>query len=165
MLKCNPKKAEILHFTSRFNRQASVYETLSLANNPVKVETKAKNLGVIFDKTLSFAEHVNEICKKARYTMRSIVRVRKYLSFDRLKTLVNSFVISRLDYWNQLLYDIPKYQRDKLQRIQNTAARIITGAHSSDNITPILKSLHWLPVELRINFKIKEYQSPRALRS
>ena len=52
----------------------------------------------------------------------------KYLPSDGLKMLVNSLVISRLDYCNSLLYDIPKYQRDKLQRIQNTAARIITGA-------------------------------------
>ena len=68
--------------------------------------------------------------------------------------LVNSLVISRLDYRNIFLYDIPKYQRDKLQRIQNTAARMITGARSSGDLTPILKSLHWLPVEARVNFKI-----------
>ena len=125
------------------------------------------------------------MCKKARYALRSISGIRKYLPFDGLKTLVNYFVISRLDYCNSLLYDIPKYQRDKLQRIQNTAARMITGARSSDHITPILKSLHWLPVEVRINFKIllitykilhgqsagylepliKEYHQPRALRS
>ena len=73
MLKCNPTKTEILHFTSRFNRQASVYETLLLANTLVKVKTKAKKLGVIFDKTLSFAEHINEMCKKARYAIRSSV--------------------------------------------------------------------------------------------
>ena len=93
MLKCNPTKTEILHFTSRFNRHASVYETLLLANTLVKVKTKANNLGVIFDKTLSFAEHINEMCKKARYAIRSIGRIRKNLSFDGLKTLVNSFVI------------------------------------------------------------------------
>ena len=76
-------------------------------------------------------------------------------------------------------------QRDKLQRIQNTAARMITGARSSDHITPLLKSLHWLPVEARIHFKIvlitykilngqsaeylepliKDYHPSRALRS
>ena len=185
MFKCNPTKTEILHFTSHFNRQASVFETLLLANTPVKVKTKAKNFGVIFDKTLSFAEHINKMCKKARYALRSFGCIRKYLPFDGWKTLVNSFVISRLDYCNSLLYDIPEYQRDKLQRIQNTAARMITGARSSDYITPILKSLHWLPVEVRINFKIvlitykilngqsagylepliKEYHPPRALRS
>ena len=63
-------------------------------------------------------------------------------------------MISRFDYYNSLLYDIPKYQRDKLQRIQNTAAQMITGARSSDHITPILRSLRWLPVEARINSNI-----------
>ena len=185
MLKCNPGKTEILHFTSRFSKQPTVYETLSLANTSVEVKTKAKNLGVIMDKTLSFTEHINEMCKKASYAIRSIGRIRKYLPSDGLKMLVNSLVISRLDYCNSLLYDIPKYQRDKLQRIQNTAARMITGARSSDHITPLLKSLHWLPVEARIHFKIllitykilngqsagylepliKDYHPSRALRS
>ena len=63
-------------------------------------------------------------------------------------------MISRLDYCNSVLHGIPKYQRDKLQRIQNVAARTITGTRSTDHITPILKNLHWLPVEARINFKI-----------
>ena len=106
------------------------------------------------DKTLSFTEHINEMCKKASYAIRSIGRIRKYLPSDGLKMLVNSLVISRLDYCNSLLYDIPKYQRDKLQRIQNTAAQMITGARSSDHITPIVRSLRWLPVEARINSKI-----------
>ena len=125
------------------------------------------------------------MCKKASYAIRSIGRIRKYLPSDGLKMLVNSLVISRLDYCNSLLYDIPKYQRDKLQRIQNTAARMITGARSSDQITPLLKSLHWLHVEARIHFKIllitykilngqsagylepliKDYHPSRALRS
>ena len=106
------------------------------------------------DKTLSFSEHINEMCKKASYAKRSIGRIRKYLPFDGLKMLVNSLVISRLDYYNSLIYDVPKCQRDKLRRIQNTAARMITGARSSDHITPILKSLHWLPVKARTNVKI-----------
>ena len=65
-----------------------------------------------------------------------------------------TLVISRLYYCNSVLYGIPKYQRDKLQRIQNIAARMITGTQSTDHITSILKNLHWLPVEARINFKI-----------
>ena len=81
-------------------------------------------------------------------------RIRKYLSLDELKMLVNVLVISRLDYCNCLLYGIPKYQRDKLQRIQNIAARLAMGVKRSDQATPILKNLHWLPVEKKIEFKI-----------
>ena len=87
--------------------------------------------------------------------------------------------------WPYIPKYIPKYQGDKLQRVQNTAARMITGARSSNHITPLLKSLHWLPVEARIHFKIllitykilngqsagylepliKDYHPSRALRS
>ena len=66
---------EILHFTLRFSKQPTVYETLSLVNTTVEVETKAKNLRVIMDKTLSFTEHINEMCKKPAIT--SIGRTRK----------------------------------------------------------------------------------------
>ena len=176
MLKFNPGKTEILHFTSRFSRQSTVYETLSFANTSVGVKPKAKNFGVIMDKTLSFTEHIIETCKKASYAIRSIKRIRKYLPSDGLKMLVNSLVISRFDYCNSLSYDVPKYQRDKLQRIQNTATRMITGARSSDPITPSLKSLHFKI--LLITYKIlngqssgylepliKDYHPSRALRS
>ena len=67
---------------------------------------------------------------------------------------LNALVISLLDYCNCLLYGSPKYQRDKLQQIQNTAARLVMGLKRSDHVTPILKNLHWLTVEKRIEFNI-----------
>ena len=53
---------------------------------------------------------------------------------------------------NFLVY--PKYQIDKLQRLQNTAARLVAGTRRSDHIKPVLKDLHWLPIQSRIIFKI-----------
>ena len=137
------------------------------------------------DKNLTFSNHINEICKKATFAIRSIGRIRKYLPSDGIKRLVNALVISRLDYSNSLLYGLPKYQIDKLQRLQNTAARLVTGTKRTDHIKPVLKDLHWLPVEARIIFKIlfmsykilhglapqyltsliKIHQPPRTLRS
>ena len=69
-------------------------------------------------------------------------------------TLIHAFVTSRLDYCYSLLYGLPKYQISKLQRVQNTAARLITNTRKYDHITPALYSLHWLPVFYRIHFKI-----------
>ena len=152
-------KTEILHFTSRFKKQPSSLETLTLANSTIGIKAKAKNLGIVMDKTLLFNDHINETCKKASFAIRSIGRIRRYLPYDGLKMLVNSLVISRLDYCNSVLYGIPKYQRDKLQRIQNIAARMISGTRSTDHVTPVLKNLHWLPVEARINFKISLIRS------
>ena len=64
MLKSNPGKTEILHFTSRFKKQPSSLETLTLANSTIGIKAKVKNLGIVMDKTLFFNDHINETCKK-----------------------------------------------------------------------------------------------------
>ena len=65
-----------------------------------------------------------------------------------------SAVISRLDYGNSLLYGLPDLLLDKLQRAQNAAARVVLKASRYDHVTPILETLHWLPVRYRIQYKI-----------
>ena len=69
-------------------------------------------------------------------------------------TIANSFTHSCLDYCNSLFYGLPNYSIYCLQKVQNTAACIVTCSVRSSHITLILKSLHWLPVNYRINFKI-----------
>ncbi len=88
---------------------------------------------------------------EAPYHLRNIGRIRKYLNTDTTKLVVHSLVTSRLDQLNALLYGVPTH---KLQRAQNTAARIITRTRKYDHITPVLRSLHWLPVHYRSQFKI-----------
>ena len=125
MLKSNPGKTETLHFSSRFMKQPSFGDSITFAGTEIIITKKARNLGGIMDNNLSFSSHINEICKKSTLAIRSIGRIRKYLSLNGFKMLVNALVISRLDYYNCLLYGIPKYQRDKLQRIQNTPRRVL----------------------------------------
>ena len=98
--------------------------------------------------------HINEVCKIVTLTIRSIGRIRKYLSADSLKRLVNTLVTSRIDYTNSILYGSTDYDLNKLQRLQNTAARLIKGAKKNDHIMPVLEELHWLPIRYRIQFKI-----------
>ena len=89
--------------------------------------------------------------------MRNIGRVRPYLNQNALKSLVQATVISRLDYANVLLHGLTIQLLSKLQRVQNAAARMITGAGRSEHITPSLYHLHWLPVECRVKYKILLY--------
>ena len=102
----NPGKTEVLHFTSRFMKQPSFGDSITFAGTEIIITKKARNLGVIMDNNLSFSSHINEICKKSTLAIRSIGRIRKYLSLDGLKMLVNALVISRLDYCNCLLYSV-----------------------------------------------------------
>ena len=67
---------------------------------------------------------------------------------------MHALVTSRVDYCNSLLYGLPQTQLSKLQRVQNTAARLICNVSRFDHILPVLFRLHWLPVHFRIRSKI-----------
>ena len=90
----------------------------------------------------------------ALYFLYHLRRIRKYLSKDNTKTLVHVFISSRIDYFKSLLYGLPEYQLNKLQRVQNMCARLICNESKYCHITPLLVDLHWLPVKFRIEFKI-----------
>ncbi len=76
------------------------------------------------------------------------------LSVSDAEKLVHAFMTSRLDYCNALLGGCPASSINKLQIIQNAAARVLTRSRKYDHITPILQSLHWLPIKFRISYKI-----------
>jgi len=71
-----------------------------------------------------------------------------------MKQLVHTFVISRLDYCNSILASLPKGLISQLQRVQNSAARLVLGLHPRDHIKPALFELHWLPVHMKIQYKL-----------
>ena len=83
-----------------------------------------------------------------------IGRIRKYLDRASTERLVHAFVSSHLDCNNSLLYGLPHNLLSSLQRVQNSAARLITGTKRREHISPILRDLHWLTVKDRIHFKI-----------
>ena len=106
-----------------------------------------------YDK-LSMNSHINKICNTSFYYLHNIKRIRKHLARNSTETLIHAFVSSRLDYCNSLLYGLPQAQINKIQRVQNAAARLIFKQPKISHITPVLHQLHWLPVKYRIEFKI-----------
>ena len=154
-LKLNEDKTEYLLIgRSASLKQIPEPNTLCLGASVIEPTRSAKNIGVIVDAELSMIPHVNNICKACYGQLRSIARIRPNLTEEATKTLVHSFVTSRLDSCNSILYGLSDQTLHKLQLVQNSAARIITRTKRHEHITPILKRLHWLPIKYRIVYKI-----------
>ena len=85
-----------------------------------------KNLGVYFDSSLNFDAHVKKNCQSMNFQLRSINKVRSLLTRPTTEKLVNALVTLRMDYCNGLLFGTHKYVIQRLQRVQNYAARTVT---------------------------------------
>ena len=98
--------------------------------------------------------HITKVCSVAYYHLCNICRIRNVLALDSAKSITHALVTAKLNYYNSLLSGMPKSAISKLQRIQNMAAKMVSRKTKFDHVTPILKFLHWLPVEYRIQFKV-----------
>ena len=119
----------------------------------VSPSSKVRDLGVVFDKYLTFHDHISGICKSTHFHLRGIGRIRNLLTFDATTQLIHALITSRLDFCNSILYNLPNKQIDRLQRIQNQAARILKRIPRRNHIA-VLRELHWLRIHDRIIFKI-----------
>ena len=153
-LKLNEDKTEFLVFSSKRNSSTILIESLTLGEEIVQRVPVARNLGVHLDSELSYEHHIKYLCKVCYANIKAVWKIRRYLTHDATKTVIHALVISKLDYANALLFGIPEKFIRKLQLVQNSAARVVTLTKRSDHIKPALKSLHWLPVKERIQFKI-----------
>ncbi|KAF7697257.1 hypothetical protein HF521_005675, partial [Silurus meridionalis] len=127
---------------------------LHLEGCTITTSSTVKDLGVILDTNLSFKNHINHVTKTGFFHLRNIAKLRNMLSISDAEKLVHVFMTFRLDYCNALLGGCPASLINKLQLVQNAAARVLTRLRKYDHITPILSSLHWLPVKFRIDYKL-----------
>ena len=108
-----------------------------------------RDLGVIFDQSLSSDDYISGVCRSTHFHLRNIGRIRSLLSYDSYKAtaqLLHALITTRIDYCNSLLHNLPKCSIARLQKIQNKAARILTRTPRCDHITEVLINLHWLKV-------------------
>ena len=153
-LKCNNSKTELLMIGSKHNLRIKPSISIHFANCTVRSTTKVKNLGCIFDSTMSNDQFVTAKVQSCNYFLRKISSIRKYLTVDVAKIMVNAFITSRLDYCNSLLFNTSQHNVKRLQIVQNNCARLIFKIGRRDHISLYLYELHWLPVELRVIFKL-----------
>lgn len=153
-LQLNSSKTEAILVGTPRQTQSSSITGITITDHVISLSTTVTNLGVRFDPQLSFEAHIKNLCKTSFYHLRNIAKLRPMLTLADAEKLVHAFVSSRLDYCNALLIGIPNKSLQRLQYVQNSAARILMRVRKYDHITPILHSLHWLPVSARIEYKI-----------
>jgi len=154
-LSLNPSKTEFL-LIGLPQQLAKIHQPVLVLpdNTTVTPVTTARNLGIIFDSNLSFKQHLNSLTKSCQYHCRDLRRIRPTLDFETARTIATALVHSKLDYCNSLFYLLPSSQLNQLQIIQNSLARAVTVTFRFCHITPVLKSLHWLKIKQRIEYKI-----------
>ncbi len=151
-LALNENKTEVVLFDTSYFYDLG---DLDLGDLSSYVSPCVKNLGVLFDSGLKFDKQINSVVKSCFYHFRRLAKVKSFLSLKNFEIVIHPFITSRLDYCSSLYYGANQSSIERLQMVQNAAARLLTGSRKFDRISPILTSPHCLPVKLRIEFKKK----------
>jgi hypothetical protein len=153
----NPDKSEaILLGTTQRAHSYTHLTSVDVAGCSVPLSDHVKVLGVTLDSRLSLDKHIANVCKSAHYHMRALRYIRSAITDDMSNSIACALVGSRLDYANSALFGVTQRNINRLQRVQNTLARIVTHTAASSRIpsASLLNQLHWLPVDYRIKFKL-----------
>ena len=154
MLQLNENKTEFIVCATKGYQHHLSNVSLQVGNERILPSTTIKNLGVNFDSTMLMSDQVTSICQSANFHIRNISRIRMYIDQNTCHAAVRALITSRLDYANSLLFGISLKDCNRLQRIQNRAAKLIFCASKYDHVTPLINDLHWLTVHNRITFKL-----------
>uniref|UniRef100_A0A803SXN9 Reverse transcriptase domain-containing protein n=1 Tax=Anolis carolinensis TaxID=28377 RepID=A0A803SXN9_ANOCA len=181
-LKLHPDKTEVLLVSRKAEQGIGLQPVLDGVALPLKAQVRS--LGVLLDSSLSLEPQVSAVARGAFAQLKLVRQLRPYLGKPDMVTVVHALVTSHLDYCNALYVGLPSKTVRKLELVQRSAARLLTGAPYREHTTPLLKQLHWLPVSFRAQFKvlalayktngsgptylserISPYEPPRRLRS
>ncbi len=131
----NPDKTEVIVF-SPSEHMPSVQINLRTLNS--FISPHVRNLGVVFDNSLKFDKQISAVVGSSFFHLRSLSKIKSFLSKSSLEVAIHAFITSRLDYCNSLYFGISKSQISRLQVVQNAAARFLKGCKKFDHATPLL---------------------------
>ena len=141
----------------KFFISSSPYQITRLVDTKIHIgeaeihpSSTVKNVGVHFDVAMTMSDHVTTIYKTVNFHLWNLSRIRKYITQEACSNAIRALILSKLDYVNALLSYLSNKDIIRLQRLQNRAARIIFQVPCRHSSSPLLKSLHWLPVDSRI---------------
>ena len=124
-LKLNESKKELLIIGKKAHIAKMSYDTITIGNETIKATPCAKNLGVFIDEELSMRNQIISVVKRCNYQLRVLWSIRRFIDIEAAKTLATCLILSRLDYCNSLYFGLPDVLLEKLQKVQNSAARFV----------------------------------------
>ena len=153
-LKLNPDKTEFILFGSKKQRERlNVCLPINILGKPFTPPSQS-GTWVCGLTDFSFSKYVQNVCKSCFIQLSYFRNIRQFLTQDAAVSVANAFVSSWLDYCNSLFRSHSKFNLHRLQCIRNSAARIVTNSSKYTRITPVLRKLHWLPIQFRSEFKL-----------
>jgi len=155
-LKLNADKSDVIWLgtTQQLARINQCDKDLHLPSGVLQASESVRNLGVIIDQQLTSDAHARACWRACFYHLRRILQIKRFFDDWALRLLVHTFITSRLDYINGLHTDCSVAVRQRVQRIQKSAACMISTEPAQSHATPLLRRLHWLPVARRITYKL-----------
>jgi hypothetical protein len=153
-LKMNSEKTEFLLCGHKSQLRKCNITTLNVGDTVVPVADNIKYLGLIVDAELNFKAHIKNKCRIASLNLRNIKALRRHLTIDSCKTLVQALVLSHLEYGSAIFADLPTATIKPAQLVLNHAARVILRRQKSSSATAALRDLEWLPFRQRCIFKL-----------
>jgi hypothetical protein len=153
-LKMNDSKTEFMLLANKNTARQLDSPSLSVCGHDVPPSNTARNIGVVIDTSMSLNARLTAVCNRGYRQLHVIAKMKKFMDRDSLERIIHAFITSRIDYCNAILHGVRQDDMQKIQRLQNAAARLFTGTKRREHITPVLEQLHWLPVVCRVKFKI-----------
>ena len=152
-LKLNDDKTESLLFPFSSSLKPSTVplpDSITLGSRNIPFSDSARNLGFILVSKLSMKKHIIKICQTAYFELKLISSISRFLNEDATKTLVTSYILSRLDYLTVSLW-VHLILSSNLSRKFRTLLQDLFSWHHA---TPLLEKLHWLPISECIKYKV-----------
>jgi hypothetical protein len=151
----NPSKTEAVLFGTRAQRaKVDMSAGIDVAGAPVQFSRSVKLLGVTLDEDLSLDRHVTDVVRGCNFHTRALRHIRPLINLDAARMIAQGVVTARLDYCNGLLYGTSARNFQRLQIAQNSLARAVCQAPWASSATDLRRSLHWLPVRQRVDYKL-----------
>ena len=149
-LSLNVAKTELMIIGSRQRLSAQCDDVeIRIDDQIIKRVDHTKSLGLTIDAQLSWGKHVEEICKKVSSAIGALKRVRPFISKETAIQIYNALIMPHFDYCSPVWDCLSGYLSDKLQKLQNRAARVITKSPFDTSSNHLLSTLSWERLSLR----------------